>query len=150
MTIGSWLYLRGAGEGCVITSNSLAGMEAGTLQLRSQRQRPQDHPVLRSSVIFPQYVQITRPDSRSHKCSSHLSFGRFFAVSTFFICGLPDSFNWLSVLSPVVGIAVREFILRSLQKKPKQNNNHYTGESPYFIANDGVQLRLGARYVDRW
>lgn len=45
----------------------------------------------------------------------HLSFGRFFAGSTFLICGFPDSFSWLSALSPAVAMDVREFALRSLQ-----------------------------------
>lgn len=60
------------------------------------------------------YFTLTCPQSTQRH--SHLSLGRLFAVSTFFICGFPESFSWLSTLSPAVGIPVREFILRSLQK----------------------------------
>lgn len=81
----------------------------------------------------------------------HLSFGRFFAGSTFLICGLPDSFSWLSALSPAVAMDVREFALRSLQENSAhvRNSTARGGQRLFDVRSDNTNDSLTAWWESR-
>lgn len=111
--------------------STLAGVEAG------KTRRPLDHPELG----FPPSSFHSGADNAGRRRITqqppHLSFGRFFAGSTFLICGLPDSFSWLSALSPAVAMDVREFALRSLQRSGARVRNRRLVDSVRSDNTDG-------------
>lgn len=117
------------------SQGTLAGVEAGIRQ-------PLDHPELRfplpsfhSGADNTGWRQITQEPP-------HLSFGRFLAGSTFLICGLPDSFSWLSALSPAVAMEVRELALRSLQTKQRTCKENWTARGGRLAQYDWFTHRL--------